>query len=80
MLNKINRHYFVTGTDTEIGKTLVAGALILLLREHFERVAGFKPVAAGMYRNANDQLVNEDIETLMLASGLSIPVSALCGT
>ena len=78
MLNKINRHYFVTGTDTEVGKTLVAGALILLLREYFERVAGFKPVAAGMYRNANDQLVNEDIETLMLASGLSIPVSEVC--
>ena len=78
MLNKINSHYFVTGTDTEIGKTLVAGALILLLREHFERVAGFKPVAAGMYRNTNDQLVNEDIETLMLASGLSIPASELC--
>ena len=78
MLNKINSHYFVTGTDTEIGKTLVAGAMILLLREHFERVAGFKPVAAGMYRNTNDQLVNEDIETLMLASGLSIPASELC--
>ena len=78
MLNNMNRHYFVTGTDTEIGKTLVAGALILLLREHVERVAGFKPVAAGMYRNDNHQWVNEDIETLMLASGLSIPASELC--
>lgn len=73
----MNRHYFVTGTDTEIGKTLVAGALILLLREHFARVAGFKPVVAGMQRNANHQLINEDLETLMLASGLGLPATQL---
>ena len=39
--------YFVTGTDTGIGKTLVAAALLRRLRESGIRVAGMKPVAAG---------------------------------
>ena len=44
--------YFVTGTDTEVGKTLVSGALILKLREEGLRALGFKPVAAGCYQDA----------------------------
>ena len=71
-------HYFITGTDTEIGKTLVAGAMIFRLRQQYQRVAGFKPVAAGMYRNKNNQLANEDVETLMLASTLSLPATIVC--
>ena len=71
-------HYFITGTDTEIGKTLVAGAMILRLRQQYQRVAGFKPVAAGMYCNKNNQLVNEDVETLILASTLSLPATTVC--
>ena len=39
--------WFVTGTDTGVGKTLVAAALMHRLRERFVRVAGMKPVAAG---------------------------------
>ena len=39
--------YFVTGTDTGVGKTLVTAALLRRLRESGLRVAGMKPVAAG---------------------------------
>jgi dethiobiotin synthetase len=38
---------FVTGTDTGIGKTLVATALVHALTAVGQRVAPFKPVAAG---------------------------------
>lgn len=38
---------FVTGTDTGVGKTLVAGALVYTLAARGRRVAPFKPVAAG---------------------------------
>lgn len=60
--------YFVTGTDTEVGKTLVSGALILKLREQGKKVIGFKPVVAGTYLGQNDEPINEDIETLQIAA------------
>jgi dethiobiotin synthetase len=43
----MNRGIFVTGTDTDCGKTEVALALVRGLRERGIRAAGFKPVAAG---------------------------------
>lgn len=39
--------YFVTGTDTGVGKTLVSGALLAAARRRGLRCAGLKPVAAG---------------------------------
>lgn len=62
--------YFVTGTDTEVGKTLVSGALILKLRELGRNAIGFKPVVAGTYQGQNGEYFNEDIETLKVASNL----------
>ena len=62
--------YFVTGTDTEVGKTLVSGALILKLRELGRNAIGFKPVVAGTYQGQNGEYINEDIETLQVASNL----------
>lgn len=43
----MRRDYFVTGTDTGIGKTLVAAAILRCLREAGVKVAGMKPIAAG---------------------------------
>ena len=43
----MTRSYFVTGTDTGVGKTIVAAALLRRLRESGFTVAGMKPVAAG---------------------------------
>ena len=43
----MSRSFFVTGTDTGVGKTLVTAALLRALREAGHRVAGMKPVAAG---------------------------------
>lgn len=62
--------YFVTGTDTEVGKTLVSGALILKLRGLGRNAIGFKPVVAGTYQGQNGEYFNEDIETLKVASNL----------
>ena len=55
--------FFVTGTDTEVGKTLLSGALILKLREAGISTVGFKPVVAGTYIDSNGQKLNEDLET-----------------
>ncbi|MBU3549746.1 dethiobiotin synthase [Polynucleobacter sp. MWH-Berg-3C6] len=69
-MNKLSG-LFVTGTDTEVGKTLVSGALILKLREQGKKVLGFKPVAAGTYQNTNGDVLNEDVEALRIASQLA---------
>jgi dethiobiotin synthetase len=42
------RGLFVTGTDTEVGKTVVAGAIAAALRARGERVAAYKPVVTGL--------------------------------
>ncbi|MCK0713997.1 dethiobiotin synthase [Chromohalobacter sarecensis] len=39
--------YFVTGTDTDAGKTLVASGLLALARRHGRTTLGLKPVASG---------------------------------
>jgi len=70
--------FFVTGTDTEVGKTLVSGALILKLREQGKQVLGFKPVVAGTYHSKDGQSLNEDLETLRIASNLAPRQLNLC--
>ncbi len=42
------RGLFVTGTDTGVGKTVVAAAVAAALRARGERVAAFKPVLTGL--------------------------------
>jgi len=44
----VTRGLFVTGTDTGVGKTVVAGAIIAALARRGERVAAFKPVVTGL--------------------------------
>lgn len=57
---------YVTGTDTGIGKTRVAGALVRGLRGRGLRVAAMKPLAAGAEATAAG-LRNEDTEALLAA-------------
>jgi len=39
--------YFVTGTDTGVGKTVFATAITILLRQSGKRVAALKPICSG---------------------------------
>jgi dethiobiotin synthetase len=55
--------FFVTGTDTEVGKTLISGALITQLKQYHAVVAGFKPVVAGM-NLIEGKMCNEDLLAL----------------
>ena len=55
--------YFITGTDTGVGKTLVAAALIQKFAQQRLRVSGMKPVASGC-ESTNEGLRNEDAEAL----------------
>jgi dethiobiotin synthetase len=64
------RGYFVTGTDTGVGKTLVACALLRTYASRGMRVVGMKPVAAGAAEQGG-KLVNEDVVALKAASSAS---------
>jgi dethiobiotin synthetase len=64
--------YFVTGTDTGVGKTLVSAALLHALALRHERVVGMKPVAAGVVR-AGDGWASEDALALRAASTIAVP-------
>jgi dethiobiotin synthetase len=58
------RGLFVTGTDTGVGKTLIAGAIARRLRQLGRQVEVFKPVATGCPRKGGLGLVSEDAEFL----------------
>ena len=61
--------WFVTGTDTEVGKTFATCALLLALRHQGIRAIGMKPIAAGTDDNGR----NDDVERLIIASGTDAP-------
>ena len=68
----MTRGWFVTGTDTGVGKTRVAAGLVAAFRRQGHRVAGMKPVASGCVATP-DGLRNEDALALIDASGLDLP-------
>jgi len=59
--------FYVTGTDTGIGKTFSSCALLHALRQRGHRAVGMKPVASGCEQTA-DGLRNEDATALLAAS------------
>jgi dethiobiotin synthetase len=63
------RSVFVTGTDTGVGKTLVACALLRRLAAQGIPAIGMKPVAAGCAETPQGR-VNEDVESLLAASSV----------
>ncbi|QPG04750.1 dethiobiotin synthase [Salinimonas marina] len=55
--------FFITGTDTEVGKTYFTARLMHTLASEGHQVAGYKPVAAGC-ELINNEPVNEDAQAI----------------
>lgn len=77
------RGAFITGTDTEVGKTAVTAGLLHALAQRGLRTAGYKPVAAGaVWRAAagstEGDWYNEDVEALHAASSIELTRSEVC--
>ncbi|MGB9982330.1 dethiobiotin synthase [Herbaspirillum sp. AP02] len=70
----MGRSYFVTGTDTGVGKTLVASALIHLHAARGARAGGMKPVASGAFLQ-DGQWCNEDVLALQAAANVVLPTT-----
>ena len=68
--------FFITGTDTGVGKTLVACALLRAFAARGLRVVGMKPVAAGA-QFCDGIWLNEDVEQLIVAGNVDAPRDAV---
>ena len=68
----MTKGYFVTGTDTGVGKTLVACALLHAFAARGLEAAGMKPVASGT-ELVEGVLRNEDVEQLLAAASVGAP-------
>jgi dethiobiotin synthetase len=66
------RGIFVTGTDTGIGKTVVAAALLRGLTRAGFRAVGMKPVAAGLDEG---ETLPADTRTLIAAGNVDAPIA-----
>lgn len=64
------RGIFVTGTDTGVGKTVVAAMLLRGLAAEGVRAVGMKPIASGI---APGSAMNGDVEALIAAGNVAAP-------
>jgi dethiobiotin synthetase len=67
----MNTAFFIAGTDTGVGKTHVACALLYATRRMGLTAVGMKPIAAGIEANG----CNEDVTRLLAASSMQPPLT-----
>ena len=68
---------FITGTDTEVGKTVIAAAIANWFRRRGFRVGVCKPAATGCKR-VREGLVSEDAELLAHCADAAFPLDVIC--
>src|SRR3954468_1496419 len=66
----------ITGTDTNIGKTIVAGAIAHHFRRRGVKVGVFKPMASGCVKR-REGLVSEDAEFLAHCADADHPLDLI---
>jgi dethiobiotin synthetase len=87
----MSKAFFITGTDTAVGKTLVANALLKLALDADMDVLGLKPVAAGcelrdgiqanddawqLMQNSSDQPAYADVNPVALREAMAPHIAA----
>ncbi len=68
---------FITGTDTGVGKTVIAGAIAQWFARRGAAVAVAKPIATGC-QHRREGLVSEDAEFLASAADARHPLDQIC--
>lgn len=69
---------FISGTDTNVGKTYVAAQIARDLRQAGVRVGVYKPAASGCTPDENGELVSDDALALWQAAGQPGELAAVC--
>ncbi len=60
----VRQAYFVTGTDTDIGKTFVSCVLLARAKAQGHRCFALKPISAGCVQDANGEWQSDDANQL----------------
>jgi len=68
--------YFITGTDTDIGKTYVTAGLLKLFSKRGYSTLGLKPIASGGCLIQNI-LCNEDVLALQESASIKLPTQTI---
>ncbi len=69
----MTRGFFITGTDTGVGKTVIAGALLLIIRSLGISVCGMKPIETGCLKSkfkVQSSKIKVEEEVLIPADGM----------
>ncbi|NIQ03653.1 MAG: dethiobiotin synthase [Nitrospinaceae bacterium] len=74
---KKKRGFFITGTDTGVGKTVVTAGLWALFRRAGREAAVMKPIETGVDRDCGSPAVS-DAQFLMRVTGAEGPVDRIC--
>lgn len=83
MINILNQkvhlsgYYFVTGTDTEIGKTTVTSELIKSLAAQEQACYAIKPVTAGVAIDSSGHAYSDDAQRINQFATVKPPISAI---
>lgn len=67
---------FITGTDTGVGKTVIAGGIARLLIQQGMKVGVFKPIASGC-RSEREGLISDDAEFLSFCADSDLPLTVI---
>lgn len=70
--------FFITGTDTEIGKTTTTAGLVHLFQQQGRRVTPIKSLAAGTEVDGPNKGINEDVARLHAAQTLGLTPERIC--
>lgn len=70
--------FFITGTDTDVGKTYASGCIAHTLISNGIKVIPRKPIASGCIKQADGSLVSGDALFLKQACESPDPISTLC--
>ena len=68
--------FFITGTDTNIGKTAVTCSLIVKCIEEGFRAGGMKPVAAGCHLE-NGYMISDDVKKIIEVSNVDLNIKEI---
>lgn len=73
----LHGQYFVTGTDTEIGKTTITTELVRQCANQNRSVYAIKPITAGLVADKNGNFYSEDAKKINQFANIYPPISAI---
>ncbi len=76
-LNKQRAGLFITGTDTDVGKTYIGKQIVALLHDKKINAVPRKPIESGCRREGND-LIPADANDYFMAAQKKYPLNEIC--